>query len=116
MTNMELKNNVSKEFMCNFFKVCNKENVKYSGVTVFTTDDIKEKGIDAVMDEAFKIAKKSKRISSALMAFGVFTYITIHIVVNLGGVTGLLPLNHGKIYILVLFKLFLIFLLHSRMI
>ena len=33
-----------------------KENVKYSGVTVFTTDDIKEKGIDAVMDEAFKIA------------------------------------------------------------
>lgn len=29
MTNMELKNNVSKEFMCNFFKVCNKENVKY---------------------------------------------------------------------------------------
>ena len=33
-----------------------KENVKYSGVTVFTTDDIKEKGIDAVIDEAFKIA------------------------------------------------------------
>ena len=32
-----------------------KENVKYSGVTVFTTDDIKEKGIDVVMDEAFKI-------------------------------------------------------------
>ena len=41
----------------------------------------------------FVIAKKSKRISSALMAFGVFTYITIHIVVNLGGVTGLLPLT-----------------------
>ena len=33
-----------------------KDNVKYSGVTVFTTEDIKEKGIDAVMDEAFKIA------------------------------------------------------------
>ena len=33
-----------------------KENLKYSGVTVFTTDDIKEKGIDVVMDEAFKIA------------------------------------------------------------
>lgn len=29
MTNMELKNNVSKEFMRNFFKVCNKEKVKY---------------------------------------------------------------------------------------
>ena len=33
-----------------------KDNVKYSGVTVFTTQDIKEKGIEAVMDEAFKIA------------------------------------------------------------
>ena len=33
-----------------------KYNVKYSGVTVFTTQDIKEKGIEAIMDEAFKIA------------------------------------------------------------
>jgi len=33
-----------------------KENLKYAGVTVFTTDDIKEKGVDAVMEEAFKIA------------------------------------------------------------
>ncbi len=33
-----------------------KDNVRYSGVTVFTTQDIKEKGIDAIMDEAFKIA------------------------------------------------------------
>lgn len=33
-----------------------KDNIKYSGVTVFSTQDIKEKGIDAVMDEAFKIA------------------------------------------------------------
>ena len=33
-----------------------KDNVRYSGVTVFTTEDIKEKGIDAIMDEAFKIA------------------------------------------------------------
>ncbi len=33
-----------------------KDNIKYSGVTVFTTDDLKEKGIKAVMDEAFKIA------------------------------------------------------------
>lgn len=40
-----------------------KDNVKYSGVTVFTTQDIKEKGIDAVMDEAFKIASyKTKGI------------------------------------------------------
>ena len=33
-----------------------KDNVKYSAVTVFTTQDIKEKGIEAIMDEAFKIA------------------------------------------------------------
>lgn len=40
-----------------------KDNVRYSGVTVFTTEDIKEKGIDAVMTEAFKIASyKTKGI------------------------------------------------------
>ena len=33
-----------------------KDNVKYSGVTVFTTQDVKEKGIEEVMEEAFKIA------------------------------------------------------------
>ena len=33
-----------------------RDNVKYSGVTVFTTEDVKEKGIETVMDEAFKIA------------------------------------------------------------
>ena len=33
-----------------------KDNVRYSGVTVFTTQDIKEKGIEAVMEEAFQIA------------------------------------------------------------
>lgn len=33
-----------------------KDNVRYSGVTVFTTQDIKEKGVEAVMQEAFKIA------------------------------------------------------------
>ncbi len=40
-----------------------KDNLRYSGVTVFTTKDIKEKGIEAVMDEAFKIASyKTKGI------------------------------------------------------
>lgn len=40
-----------------------KDNVRYSGVTVFTTEDVKEKGIEAVMDEAFKIASyKTKGI------------------------------------------------------
>ena len=33
-----------------------KDNIRYSGVTLFTTEDVKEKGIEAVMDEAFKIA------------------------------------------------------------
>lgn len=33
-----------------------KDNVRYSGVTVFTTQDIKDKGVEAIMDEAFKIA------------------------------------------------------------
>lgn len=33
-----------------------KENLKYSGVTVFTTDDIKEQGIEKIVEEAFKIA------------------------------------------------------------
>lgn len=33
-----------------------KDNIKYSGITVFTTEDIKEKGVEAVVEEAFKIA------------------------------------------------------------
>lgn len=33
-----------------------KDNIRYSGITVFTTQDIKEKGIEAVVEEAFKIA------------------------------------------------------------
>lgn len=33
-----------------------KENVRYSGVNIFTDKDLREKGIDAVIDEAFKIA------------------------------------------------------------
>ena len=33
-----------------------KDNLRYAGVTVFSTEDIKEKGIDAIMDEAFQIA------------------------------------------------------------
>ena len=35
-----------------------KDNVKYSGITVFTTEDIKERGVNAVMEEAFQIASK----------------------------------------------------------
>lgn len=40
-----------------------KDNIKYSGITVFTTEDIKEKGVEKVVEEAFKIAgEKTKGI------------------------------------------------------
>lgn len=33
-----------------------KENLKYSGVTVFTTEDIKKEGIESIMEKAWQIA------------------------------------------------------------
>ena len=33
-----------------------KDNLKYSGITVFTDQDIKEKGLEVIVEEAFKIA------------------------------------------------------------
>lgn len=33
-----------------------KDNIKYSGLTVFTNDNIKEKGLETVIEEAFAIA------------------------------------------------------------
>ena len=33
-----------------------RDNIRYAGITVFTTQDIKERGVKAIMDEAFKIA------------------------------------------------------------
>lgn len=38
-----------------------KDNIKYSGITVFTTDDIREKGLENVVEEAFKIAGEKTR-------------------------------------------------------
>lgn len=35
-----------------------KENIRYAGITVFTTQDIKERGVEAVVEEAFAIAGK----------------------------------------------------------
>lgn len=35
-----------------------KDNLRYAGVTVFTTQDIKERGVEAVMNDAFEIATK----------------------------------------------------------
>lgn len=33
-----------------------KDNIKYSGITVFTDQDIKEQGLESVVEEAFRIA------------------------------------------------------------
>ena len=38
-----------------------KDNIKYSGITVFTTDDIREKGLENIVEEAFKIAGEKTR-------------------------------------------------------
>jgi arginase len=35
-----------------------KDNLRYAGVTVFTTEDIKARGVEAIMNEAFEIAGK----------------------------------------------------------
>lgn len=35
-----------------------KDNLRYAGVTVFTTQDIKERGVEAIMNKAFEIAGK----------------------------------------------------------
>lgn len=37
------------------------DNIKYSGVTVFTTEDIKTKGIKAIIEEAFQIATEKTK-------------------------------------------------------
>lgn len=40
-----------------------KDNLRYAGVTVFTTEDIKQRGIEAITEEAFRIAgNKTKGI------------------------------------------------------
>ncbi len=38
-----------------------KDNVKYSGITVFSTEDVKKMGVKKVMDEAFKIAGENTK-------------------------------------------------------
>ena len=41
----------------------------------------------------FLIAKRSKTIRGTLLCYGIFWYILLHIVVNLGGLLGLMPLT-----------------------
>lgn len=37
------------------------DNIRYSGITVFTTEDIKQKGVEAVVEEAFRIAEEKTK-------------------------------------------------------
>ncbi len=41
----------------------------------------------------FIIAKKSKTTRNGLLCYGIFCYILLHIVINLGGLLGLMPLT-----------------------
>ena len=46
-----------------------------------------------VLWRIFIIAKQSNNDSSRLMCYGVFWYILLHIIINLGGIMGLMPLT-----------------------
>ena len=41
-----------------------KDNIRYAGITVFSTEDIKERGVKAIMDDAFKIAGYKRTLPS----------------------------------------------------
>ena len=40
-----------------------------------------------------KIARSSNILRNSLLAYGVFVYLLLHIVINLGGVMGLMPMT-----------------------
>jgi len=40
---------------------CEKDNIRYSGINIYSTNDLKEKGIEEVMEEAFKIAENKTK-------------------------------------------------------
>lgn len=46
-----------------------------------------------VLWRIFIIAKKSKKTRGSILCFGIFWYILLHIIVNLGGLLGLMPLT-----------------------
>ena len=46
-----------------------------------------------VLWRIFLIAKRSKTTRGSLLCYGVFIYILLHIIVNLGGLLGLIPLT-----------------------
>ena len=46
-----------------------------------------------VLWRIFLIAKRSKNTRRSLLCFGVFFYILLHVIINLGGLLGLIPLT-----------------------
>lgn len=50
-----------------------RENLKYSGVTVFTMDDIRTQGLEAVMEQAFLIAAEKTNGVHISFDLGVFS-------------------------------------------
>lgn len=50
-------------------------------------------GYGVILYRIFKIARNSKKLGDSLMAYGVFSYILLHICVNLIGVMGIGPLT-----------------------
>ncbi len=46
-----------------------------------------------ILYRIFKIAKEANNLKNSLLAYGVFIYLLLHIIINLGGVMGLLPLT-----------------------
>lgn len=50
-------------------------------------------GYGVILYRIFKIARNTKKLGNSLMAYGVFSYILIHICVNLIGVMGIGPLT-----------------------
>lgn len=50
-------------------------------------------GYGIVLFRIFKIAKRAKNLGNGLIAYGIFSYIFVHIAVNLIGVMGLGPLT-----------------------
>lgn len=46
-----------------------------------------------ILFRIIKIARRANKLRNSLIAYGVFCYILIHIIINLFGITGLMPLT-----------------------
>ena len=46
-----------------------------------------------ILFRIIKIARNANNLQNSLIAYGVFSYILVHIAINLLGITGLMPLT-----------------------